>query len=132
MKNVSIQKAALLITAVAIMTLTGCGETVSPPALIEPASVNQAYRPVEKQLVGKLNVAVGNVVPREYCHFYKKVTVLKEITCDVGEYVEEGDIIATADVKTLQEELEDVAAERALCVKLHDARQPLYALNQDL
>ncbi len=132
MKNVSIQKAALLITAVAIVTFTGCGETVSPPALIEPASVNQAYRPVEKQLVGKLNVAVGNVVPREYCHFYKKVTVLKEITCDVGEYVEEGDIIATADVKTLQEELEDVAAERALCVKLHDARQPLYALNQDL
>ncbi len=132
MKSISFQKAVLLITAIAIMTLNGCGEVVQPPALEEPASANQAYRPVEKQLVGKLNVAVGNVVPVEYCHFYKKVTVLKEIFCDVGEYVEEGEIIATADVKTLREELEDVAAERALCVKLHDARQPLYAINQDL
>ena len=112
--------------------LGGCETPREIPALIEPVSANRAYRPVEKHIVGKMNVAVGNVVATEYCHFYKKVTTLKEIFCDVGEYVEEGQVLATADVKTLQEELQDTAAERALCVSLHDARQPLYALNQDL
>ncbi len=132
MRKKTLQKGVSCILAFTMLLLGGCGETVPAPDLIEPASANQAYRPVEKRMVGKMNVEVGNVVPREYCHFYKKVTELKEITCDVGQHVNEGDILATANVKKLKEELEDVAAERALCVKLHDARQPLYALNQDL
>ncbi|MBO4901817.1 MAG: biotin/lipoyl-binding protein [Lachnospiraceae bacterium] len=122
----------ILCTLTALSLLCGCEETVEVPALIEPVSANEAYRPVEKRMIGKMIVEVGNVVPTEYCHYYRKVTVLKEICCDVGQYVNEGDILATADIETLQHELEDVAAERALCVSLHDARQPLYALNQDL
>ena len=135
MRNRTLEKIIwriLLASLFNTVLLTGCEQPREIPALLEPVSANQAYRPVEKHIVGKMNVAVGNVVTPEYCHYYKKVTTLKEIFCDVGQYVEEGEILATADVKTLQEELQDIAAERALCVSLHDARQPLYALNQDL
>lgn len=130
MKIGSIRK--IIIFALSAALLCGCSEVVEVPALIDPVSVNNAYRPVEKRVVGKVNVEVGNVVPTEYCHFFRKVTVLKEICCDVGQYVNEGDILASADVKTMKEEVQDLAAERALCVSLHDARQPLYGLNQDL
>ncbi len=112
--------------------LSGCAKPVEIPVLEDPVAVNVAYRPVEKRYVGKYSVAVGNVVPVEYCHFYRKVTTLKEICCDVGQYVEEGDVLASADEKKLKEELQDLAAERALTVSLHDAGLGLYALNQDL
>ncbi len=122
----------LIICGLVATMLAGCAKEQEAPALLDPVSVDRAYRPVEKRIVGKCNVEVGNVVTAELCHYYKKVTILKEICCDVGQYVNEGDVLATADSKVLEEELQDVAAERALCVSLHDARQPLYALNQDL
>ncbi|MBP5384081.1 MAG: hypothetical protein J6Y57_03790, partial [Lachnospiraceae bacterium] len=77
MKIGSISK--IIIFALSAALLCGCSEVAEVPALIDPVSVNNAYRPVEKRVVGKVNVEVGNVVPTEYCHFFRKVTVLKEI-----------------------------------------------------
>ena len=126
------RKRMILYIVSAAFLLGGCAQAEVPPALVEPVSVNQAYRPVEKRLVGKAVYEVGNVVPTEYSYYFRKNTVLKEICCDVGSYVEEGDILAKADVEKLEEERQDLAGEREKCVRLHDARQPLYALNEDL
>lgn len=112
--------------------LAGCKTAEEVPALIEPVAANQSYRPVERRNIGRMNVAVGNVVPKEYCHYYKKVTTLKEIYCNVGDRVEEGDILAIADIKLLNQELQDIADERAYTVSVHDAGLPLYQFRQDM
>ena len=79
--------------------MSGCKEAEEVPILKEPVAVNQAFRPVERRTIGKIKVSVGNVVAKEYCHSYKKVTTIKEIRCNVGDYVEEGQVLAVSDVK---------------------------------
>lgn len=116
----------------AAVTLCGCNEVTTVPELLEPVAVNQAFRPAEKRNIGKIKVSVGNVVAKEYCHSYKKATTIKEIYFNIGDHVEEGDILAVSDVKALKEELEDISDQRALLTALHDARQPLYGLNLEM
>ena len=126
-----ISKIVLCIVAGAMM-LSGCNEVVEVPKLKEPKAVNQAFRPVEKRTIGKIKVSVGNVVAKEYCHSYKKVTTIKEIYCNVGDHVEAGQVLAVSDAKALREELEDISDQRTLLTALYEARQPLYGLNIDL
>lgn len=122
----------LIISVMAFSMLMGCEEAREVPELIEPVAVNQAFRPVERRTIGKIRVSVGNVVAKEYCHSYKKVTKIKEIYCNVGDHVEEGDVLAVSDVKALKEELEDISDQRALLTALYEARQPMYGLNVDM
>lgn len=126
-----ISKIVLCIVAGAMM-LSGCNEVVEVPKLKEPKAVNQAFRPVEKRTIGKIKVSVGNVVAKEYCHSYKKVTTIKEIYCNVGDHVEAGQVLAVSDAKALREELEDISDQRTFLTALYEARQPLYGLNIDL
>lgn len=126
-----ISKLIICVMAVSAM-LTGCEEVTEVPVLKEPVAVNQAFRPVEKRTVGKIRISIGNVVAKEYCHSYKKVTKIKEIYCNVGDHVEEGDVLAVSDVKALKEELEDIYDQRVLLTALYEARQPMYGLNVDL
>ena len=118
----------ILITTI---LLCGCGKTEEIPTLIEPVSNNQAFRPVERRTLGNPKILVGQIVPQEYCHFFKKSTIIKEFTCDIGQYVNEGDILAYADVEQLQDDLEEKKAALALCIAIHELSKPIpkYTLN---
>lgn len=131
MRNKYLSKLMICVLTSAAM-LAGCNEVAEVPELLEPVAVNQAFRPAERRNIGKIKISVGNVVSREYCHSYKKVTTIKQIYYNIGDYVEEGDVLAVSDVKALKEELEDISDQRTLLTALHDARQPLYGLTLDM
>lgn len=131
MRKKHLSKIILCVLATSLL-MSGCKEVEEVPILKEPVAVNQAFRPVERRTIGKIKVSVGNVVAKEYCHSYKKVTTIKEIRCNVGDYVEEGQVLAVSDVKALNEELEDISDQRVLLTALYEARQPLYSLNIDM
>ena len=111
---------------IASILFCGCGKTEEVPELIDPASGVQAFRPVERRMIGDPKILIGQVTPKEYCHFFKKTMDIKEITCDIGQYVNEGDILAYADVEKLQEELEETKAALNLCIAKHDINQPIF------
>ena len=99
-RNIRARISAVLISAqiLSLLTLmTGCGSKDGDiPALQEPVSANVSYRPVGKRVVGKKEIMYGKVVPREYPCFTKDGVDLAEINVAVGDYVNEGDVIATA------------------------------------
>ena len=116
----------------ASVMLSACGEVRDVPELVTPLSDTVSFRPVTRQDVGTLKVEVGTVVPMPYCHFFDRQTTIKEICCDVGQYVHEGDVLAIADIEQLEEELTEIRADYALLVALHDAKAPIYDLNQKI
>lgn len=94
----------------------GCGSSADSdiPELIEPVSVNAAYRPVEYRDIGKTEVLLGTAVPKEYCHYYDANVTISEIKVEVGDTVAPGDILAYADVETARDALEDIRAQLTL------------------
>lgn len=96
-----------------MMLCSGCGKTASEtaPKLLEPVSANSAYRPVELGEIGKTMVLYGTVVPTDYCSFYHTSVNISEIVVEVGDYVEEGAVLAYADVESAKEILEDLTAD---------------------
>lgn len=96
------------------LIVTGCSGETETPELIEPVVNNQSFRPVERGDVGNTVVKLADVVPEEYCHFMKQSTRILEISVDIGEYVEEGTILATTDMTEIKETLEQKNAELSL------------------
>ncbi len=94
----------------------GCGSSADSdiPELIEPVSVNAAYRPVEYRDIGKTEVLLGTAVPKEYCHYYDANVTISEIKVEVGDTVAPGDILAYADVEAARDALEDIRAQLTL------------------
>ena len=125
-KNPKNRILALLILAT---FLCGCKEEVEIPELIEPTTNVTLFRPVERGTVGGEHIEKGIVVPTEYSHFFTRRTTIKDICCDVGEYVNEGDILATADIKAVKEELTELQAALDLCIKEHEINAPMHDLN---
>ncbi len=109
------------------IVLSGCKTVEEPPELIDPVSMKQTFRPVEKKIIGSPKILVGHYVPQEYCHFFKKATPIKEITCDIGQYVNEGDVLVCADTEKLREEMEDIQASLDLCIAKHLVKQPIHS-----
>ncbi len=89
---------AVLISAELLSLLgfmTGCGGSKAAiPQLEEPIVAEASYRPLSKRIVGKKEIMYGKVVPREYPCFAKEGVDLKELNVGIGDYVEEGDVIA--------------------------------------
>ena len=121
--------AILLIFATLI---SGCGETREIPELLEPATDVTLFRSVGRGTVGQKYIEKGFVVPTEYSQFFTKNTVIKEICCDVGQYVNEGDVLAVADIKAVQEELTELQASLDLLMKEHEINLPLHELNTQI
>lgn len=96
---------ALLLGASLLLGGCGAGNAGDVPELIEPAAVNDAYRPVEYGTIGKVQVLYGTVTPEDYCHFYDANVSISEITVEVGDVVEAGDILAYADMEAASESL---------------------------
>lgn len=99
------QKMKISLVLIAAVLLTACGSTRQVPELIDPIANNESYRPVEKGDVGNTIVKLANVLGEEYCHFFKSATPIREINVDLGQYVNEGDILAYMDNEKLELEL---------------------------
>lgn len=113
---------------IAVLMLGGCSGEVAQDAIPElkaPVAANAAYRPVELGDIGETKVLYGTVVPMEYCSFYDTSVEIKEITVEVGDYVEEGDILAYVDIDMARTELE------AMKLQLENIKQT-YELNMKI
>ena len=119
---VSMQMIALLSLA------TGCGgNDGSIPELNDPVMAAAEYRPVGKRTIGKKELMYGRVVPKEYPCFSKDGADLAEINVAVGDYVNEGDVIATGVsgvdaelIATLKEEANSLTRQRANAKNVSD------------
>lgn len=108
------------------LVLTGCSGKTEVPELIEPVVNNQSFRPVERGDVGNMVVKLADVVPEEYCHFMKLSTKISEICVDVGQYVEEGTVLAVTDIAEQKETLEEKSAELTLQNTLSANNEKIY------
>lgn len=108
------------------LILTGCSGKTEVPELIEPVVNNQSFRPVERGDVGNMVVKLADVVPEEYCHFMKQSTRISEICVDVGQYVEEGTVLAVTDMTEQKETLEQKSAELTLQNTLSANNEKIY------
>lgn len=120
------QGCRLLCIVMTSILLCGCKQKEEIPKLIEPAVNVQSFRPVAKQSVGNTRVMLGHFVGKPYCHFFKRTTYIENITCDIGDYVNQGDVLAYADVEKLQDELEDKRAALTLCIAEHEIKKPIH------
>lgn len=90
--------------AATMLVLTGCSASEADlPELLEPKVMNESFRPVGYTDIGDIFYCDGYVVPTDYCHFWKQNTSIAEIHVNLGQYVEKGDLLATADIKQTQE-----------------------------
>lgn len=132
MKHYFLSTITLCILFTTVCTFCACDEPTDAPTLLEPLAQIESYRPVERHTVGTLHVEIGNVTPREYCHSYKKVTDLKEINVQIGQYVKKGDILATADIEKLSDELKELENERTLLMAQHIINEPVYGYTKEI
>jgi len=126
----NIRTLALILTTSVVMA--ACGEKREVPELIAPATETESYRPVGREDVGEMKVAIGNVTPQPYCHYYERATTIKEICCDIGQYVEQGEVLVVADIDSKKEELTELRANLDLLVAQHEVNAPIYELNQKI
>lgn len=104
---------AVLLTEMAVCAGCGAASSAAVPDLIEPAAANSSYRPVELGEIGETKVLYGTIVPKDYCNFYHTNVDISEITVEVGDFVEEGEIVAYANMDAAKETLEELNAELA-------------------
>lgn len=117
---------AIGMTAV-LFVLPGCSaKQTNVPELKEPKTMNESFRPVGYADIGDIEYRRGMVVPTSYCHFWEKSTAITEIHVELGQYVEEGDLLATADVKQIQETISNLEQEKENFIKNHEIDVKIY------
>lgn len=110
------------------LLLTACGKTGQEeiPELLEPVSINAGYHPVQRGNIEALTVVMGTVVPMPYCHFYPVSTVISGIEVDIGDYVEEGTVLAYADIESVRKEIASLEKSRELMDAQDETDQVIY------
>lgn len=109
------------------LLMTGCDQKkIEAPELIESVAVNEAYRPVSYGNVGNTIVKDGVVVPVDYCHFWAVSVGVDEIKVNVGDYVNQGDVIAIADIDQANEALEDLQEQLTLLNTNFSLKEDIY------
>ncbi|MBQ2183611.1 MAG: hypothetical protein II399_03165, partial [Lachnospiraceae bacterium] len=58
---------------------------------------------------------------QEYCHFYEKMIVIKDINVAVGDYVNEGDILVEADLDSVKDQITDLNSNLSVLNAEHEA-----------
>lgn len=122
-----------LMTAM-VLCLTGCGKQSEPaPELLEPVSVNAAYRPVAYGDIGRKVIKTGSVVPTDYCHFFQSTGSVSEIYVTVGQYVTAGTVLAEIDggdlrdsIASMKSDLENRRAAQEINQKIYNENQKKY------
>lgn len=108
-------------TLIMSLVLSACNKKpVEAPQLLEPAMNNESYRPVEYGNIGEIVVEDGTVVPTDYCHFFDTNTAIKTIDVCLGQYIEEGTVLATADTEYINKMIDSISKERTNCVTAYD------------
>lgn len=116
----------IICVVMSVVLLSGCEAEQEIPDLIEPVVNNESFRPVEYGSVGKTEIQIADVAPEEYCHFITKASVIDEICVDLGQYVEEGDILAAVDVSDFQLELDAKQKELNLRKNNYSYQEQIY------
>lgn len=105
----------LVLWSLLLGCFSGCGaKETEIPELMEPVIQNAEYRPVDTGNIGDCQVLLATVVPREYAHFFSVAVSITSIEVKIGDWVEEGDILAYADISQLQEQLDKLQKELEL------------------
>lgn len=112
MKNRRIKAAALALAS--LLFICSCDKYEEIPELKEPVTGTQTFRPVTKRNVGTPYCLFGSVAATEYCHFYKKPVEIKSINVELGEFVNEGDVLAVADVDSVKNQIADIKGQLSL------------------
>lgn len=101
--------AAAMVLGICANNLSGCATSVPQevPELLEPVSINEAYRPVGYGDVGNVRILFGTVVPMDYYAYYRINIDISSFAVELGDYVEKGDILAYADIEQAKKQLED-------------------------
>lgn len=112
--------------------LTGCGDIKQQtPELIPPVAVNESCRPVEKGSIGDIEIRNGVVVPRDYCHFYLTSVKVAEVKVEIGDYVEAGTVVATADTKATTEQIASLSGQKSQNAKKWELQCDIYDQNKN-
>ena len=107
-----------LMSVLCAVSLVACGtKYADAPALLEPVSGTESYRKVSVGDVGDLKIAYGSIVPTEHAVFWTTQVSVAEVLVDVGDYVEAGQVVATADLEAAQKAKQDLEEARSLLVQ---------------
>ena len=107
-----------LMSVLCAVSLVACGtKYADAPALLEPVSGTESYREVSVGDVGNLKIAYGSIVPTEHAVFWTTQVSVAEVLVDVGDYVEAGQVVATADLEAAQKAKQDLEEARSLLVQ---------------
>lgn len=98
----------ILLFGMIALGISGCKKKDSAPELIPPAAMNSFTSTAEVGNIGLPYVFYGTVVPVEYGMSFSCYEDITEIVVRVGDHVEEGDILAYADVKDAGQKLEEL------------------------
>lgn len=111
--------AYILAFALGLTAFAGCSSKEEAPELLEPSFNNEAFRPVEKGLVGSQVVMMADIVPEDYPAFYTEQAVVEDISVDIGDYVEAGTVVAQMDTDELKSKRDSLNQEVSCLDKSH-------------
>lgn len=101
-----------IIVTLMVSMFSGCNQKeVAIPELNDPVAVRESFRPVDYGDVGKIELLYGDVVPMDRCYFWKISSTVDKIHVQLGDYVEAGEVLASASVGTIREEIADLNAQ---------------------
>ena len=112
----------------AVIFLASCTSNNEVPELLEPVGAEATFRPVETADMGLAKIIIGNVSGQEYCHFYEKMIVIKDINVAVGDYVNEGDILVEADLDSVKDQITDLNSNLSVLNAEHEAEEKKYEI----
>ena len=95
----------IALTLCTAIVLCSCNGNQGIPELVEPVGSAPTFRPVEKNNIGVPKIIIGSVMGTEYCHYYEKMIEIKDIKVNIGDYVNEGDILVEANVDSVKEQI---------------------------
>lgn len=111
-KNKKIKTIAVALAS--ILFICSCNTYEEIPELKEPITGIQTFRPVSKRNVGVPKNLIGSIAATEYCHYYKKPVKIKEIEVEIGQYVNEGDVLCTADIDSVKTQISELNGQISL------------------
>ncbi len=115
------RKIGIWMSVLCSVSLAACGtKYADAPALLEPVSGTESYREVSVGDVGAMELVYGSVVPTEHAVFWTTQVNVAEILVDVGDYVEAGQVVATADLDAAEKTKQELEASRNLLVSKHE------------
>lgn len=120
------------------MSLSACGsKKMEAPELLEPKVTNESYRPVERGDVGTVwfgsgeSLFTARVVAKQESYFWTTSAKIDNIAVSVGDYVEAGQVLATADQEDANDTLQGYNADLATENAVYAQNQEIYAAKHE-